>query len=718
MPPHTNCSPLFESWIFAPRRRRATWLCGPLGIAAGFALLVVPSAKAQLTISPAVGYEVAWNGNDGDFYDNESVPALAPDNAALGGTAFAANDPGAFPVPHVVTNLNDGFYGNSSAHINGNGGLFMGISLPTEVNLVAVAWGRDNGTAEGTTPPGGQGDCCGGQLTDRSAGTYTLQITTVANPGAFTLDTDWTTLATLTYGSAEDSVPGGGFTPWLRHQYSISTDGGNPLPATGIRILSTDTGVAIDEIELYLAGEVPIPELPPLQAGGAIDTNNLAATTTAFAKDTLAGRAVGSLNDQTFGDSSVWVGDTPNSFAGLNLGAVPVGIRSIAFGRDNTGAQTDRALGAYSLQFTTVANPDETTIDGDWTTIGTILYEAGSPANPHLRHRFNFGVVMATGIRMLTPDGAAIDEFEVYENHYVPPVPPALTITPALGYVASWDGNDGDFFDAVSPPNGAMVPDNLALVANGGVSFASSESPHSPPHAIANLNDGFYGNSNSHINGQGVAPGFMGIALPAAVELTAIAWGRDNGNGATDGSDPGSDCCGGQASDRTIGIYTLQFTTVASPGAATPDADWTTIAEFDYTGTIGTDDVVGGSFTEWLRHQYEISVTGGAPILATGVRILVPDLGVAIDEIELYGSASIAPFEITTVSYDDLTREVSITFDSKPGKFYRLMASADLTRWSEIDDSIVGAAGSSSTTVTNSSALPGTLRRYFQIREF
>ncbi|MFT4548970.1 MAG: hypothetical protein ACI9MB_002940 [Verrucomicrobiales bacterium] len=690
------------------------WFRNPAFIVAGISLLAMPFADAQLNITPAAGFDVSWNGNDGDFYDGVSVPALVPDNVALSGTAFAADDPGAFPVPHVVTNLNDGFYGNTSAHINGNGGLFMGISLPAEVSLVAVAWGRDNGTAGAPAP----GDCCGGQLSDRSVGTFTLQTTTVANPDASTLDSDWTTLATLDYGNAEDTDPGGGFTPWLRHQYSISTDGGDPIATTGIRILAPDTGVAIDEIELYIAGDVPIAGLSPLQSGGAIDADNLGASATAFAKDTLDGRSIGSLNDQTFGDSSAWVGDTPDSFAGLNLGAIPVEVRSIAFGRDNLGAQTDRSLGGYTLQITGVANPDETTPDADWTTIGAIVYENGSPENPHLRHRFNFGVVMATGIRLLTPDGAAIDEFEVYETPYVPPIPPALTITPAEGYDATWDGNDGDFFSAVQPPEGAIVPDNLALAANGGIQFASSESLHFPAHAIANLNDGFYGNANSHINDQGNEPAFVGIALPAAVELTAIAWGRDNGNGAVDDSDPGTDACGGQCDDRSLGTYTLQFTTVASPDATTLDEDWTTIADFEYTGNVGTDNIVGENFSEWLRHQYEISLGDGAPILATGVRILLPDLGVAIDEIELYGTVSTNPFEITAISYDDVSGDVSITFNSQPGKFYRLMASADLTRWSEIDDSVVGAAGTASTFVTNSSTAPGTLRRYFQILEF
>lgn len=692
-------------------------------------------ATAQMTITPSAGFSVTWDGNDGDFFDATPPPAgsMAPDNLALasnGGIPFGSSESPFVPT-HQISNLNDGFYGNSNSHINSAtpAPAFSGIALPSSTELTAIAWGRDNGNgAFDDSTPGT--DACGGQCDDRwgaggaglgaPAGTYTLQITTVADPNATTPEADWTTIATIEYQGGVDIQPGDGFTPWLRHQFQLSTDGGDPLAATGVRLILPGAGDngAIDEIELY-AGEVPIPVLNPVESGGEIGANNLALGETAFAKDVLAGRAIASLNDQVPGDASAWAGDTPDSFAGVKLDGLQE-VRSFAFGRDNTGAQTDRALGEYTLQFTDVAEPDETTPDGDWTTIGTILYEAGDPADPHLRHRFNFGAKMATGIRLLTPDGAAIDELEVYEESYVAPLPPALTITPAAGYTASWDGNDGDFFDAVAPPDGAIAPDNLALASNGGIPFASSESVFVPTHQISHLNDGFYGNSNSHINDTNPNPAFSGIALPQATLLSAIAWGRDNGNGAFDDSDPGTDACFGQCDDRSVGNYTLQFTTVDAPDASTPDEDWTSIADFTYTGGVGTDNEPGGLFTEWLRHQYEIAADGGGAIIATGVRILVPDPGVCIDEIELYGSVSTAPFEITAISYDDATGEVSLTFNSQPGKFYALFGSTlgDLTHWQELDDAVVGAPGGTSTVVTNTATEPGTTRRYFQIREF
>ena len=65
-----------------------------------------------------------------------------------------------------------------------------------------------------------------------------------------------------------------------------------------------------------------------------------------------------------------------------------------------------------------MANPDQTTPDGDWTTIGQLIYT--DFYNKALRHLFEFDPVLATGFR-LTLDAAvanrqiAIDEFEIYQ---------------------------------------------------------------------------------------------------------------------------------------------------------------------------------------------------------------------------------------------------------------------------------------------------------------
>src|SRR5690606_13421247 len=72
---------------------------------------------------------------------------------------------------------------------------------------------------------------------------------------------------------------------------------------------------------------------------------------------------------------------------------------------------------------------------------------------------------------------------------------------------------------------GSSVPDNLALVANGGAAF--SDGDYGAPHFTLNLNDGVYGNSNSWLS-DGDPDGWAGISFAASQSVSSIAFGRDN----------------------------------------------------------------------------------------------------------------------------------------------------------------------------------------------
>ena len=392
--------------------------------------------------------------------------------------------------------------------------------------------------------------------------------------------------------------------------------------------------------QLDLTGTIVLAE-----QGGSFDAGNLSTLggSTAFTNGDL-GDTLGlgfhqdfNLNDGTYGNGASWIGDftqapAPNeapSFGGIAF-AAPQNVQSFAFGRDNPGTFTDRTLGLYTLQWTSAAAPGAGTVDtGDpatgWATIGTLNY--GSPVAltnytaPSVRHRYNFSEVLgATGLRLLTPGGAAIDELEFYSSAGLIVTPPrGLVTSPAAGFSLSWDGNDGDNFDPNAPPGGAMAPMNLAT---SGTAFGSSEFGGGGVHLISNVNDGFYGNSNSWISNF-TAPDpvpSIGVDLGGMYYIDSFAFGRDNGNTTTDP-------CGGTCMDRSLGTYTIQYTQ--------DGVDWITLGTVDYQ--FREDDVAGGLFTEYLRHEFEVGLAGGGRLQASGLRILVPDINIAIDEIEIYG---------------------------------------------------------------------------------
>ncbi len=370
------------------------------------------------------------------------------------------------------------------------------------------------------------------------------------------------------------------------------------------------------------------------EEGGALDsTNDLALASkgsVAFAKDLLGNgvyaptHTIPNLNNGTYGNGSSWIGNTNNSFCGVKISATPVTVRSIAFGRDNTGTYADRTLGLYTLQYTTDASASASTPDASWTTIGTLSYDsAGGGANfaaPSKRHRFNFSAVDATALRLIAPGngistGTCIDEIEIYAQAGTVVVPQPLTIAPASGYAVTWDGVNG-------PTPRLTVPYNLALATEGSAAIGSGELGPSlglAYHLISMANDGQYGNTHSWI-GANAANQWLGVRFPAAVTVNKVAWSRDNS---------------GTYNDRTLGTYTIQVTTVANPTAATTETGvsatgWKTVGTVTYAFSDPT-------FAQGVRHEFAIS-EGGASIPATGVRVKVSDPGTCIDEIEAYGS--------------------------------------------------------------------------------
>lgn len=383
--------------------------------------------------------------------------------------------------------------------------------------------------------------------------------------------------------------------------------------AISISCRSTEAVVILGGGGLSLVQEGP----PAANAGDLAVPANLATGGTAFALDELglATHFIANVNNGSYGNASSWIGNgatgTSGPFIGIDLGAEPTAVSSIAFGRSNVlagdpcagGVCVDRNLGVYTLQFTSEANPNAATSDASWTTIGTLNYQAGAGTNftaPHQRHVYEFNAVNATGLRLIVPatgiaGGTAIDEIELYA-----PTSPGLRLV----QIGPTDG--------VVPANLATNPGATAFAkdvfANGGAAS----------HQTVHLNDGIYGNGNSWIGNS--ADSFAGIDLGTEALIDHIAWGRSN---VTSG-DP---CAGGVCTDRTGGTYTVQFTTAANPDELTDDSLWITLGIVNYDAGVDNDS---------LRHLYEFDA-----VSATGVRIIASTNGIAIDEIEVF--AAIVP---------------------------------------------------------------------------
>ena len=686
-------------------------------IIVAFASVLFPglltAQDSRVIIQAEAGYSIEWNGNNGNHFDPETG-AESPENDAWDAFAFASSN--YFPDgEHDAANVIDGYYGNSSSWIAkpDDADPWLALVWDEEIQISRIAWSRDNGDD--------LGDCCGGQLRDRAVGTYTLQYTLVAEPYEETEEADdpsdgWVTFGSVEYSAGTENLT---FTSYLHHQFEIR-QGNDPIAATGLRVKVSNVGICIDEMEIngppaesqsdfidiqategfqvlwtQTNGDWFVEESPaPAHSNAALSSNG----SVAFGSSDLGlgTHCVSAVNDGFYSNAKSWIaasGDQ-NPFIGVRFAQL-TSIKSIAWGRDNGddtgdccgGQIKDRWKGVYTLQVTQMDEPGLATEEtGDattgWLSIATIDYkEETDDFIPYLRHEFQVSDIQgspipATAVRLKVSNASiAIDELEV--NPLLPVPEGAVDIYEEEDFVVTWNGNQGDFFDASTLAN---APKNAALANEGTVAFGSSELGLGI-HLIRHVNDGLYGNSKSWISslGLGGVPGeqdeFVGLSFGKVVPVSSIAWGRDNGNTATD-------ACGGTCKDRSIGIYTIQYTLTENPDEITEETDdaetgWQTIAYVEYLPTAPQE------FIPYLRHEFKVgSGDEEAPVEATGIRIIVSSGMIAIDELEVNPTDEQQDGQIEPEKPADLAIETGegfeIIWDGNEGDFYSDAALAEV----------------------------------------
>ncbi len=242
---------------------------------------------------------------------------------------------------------------------------------------------------------------------------------------------------------------------------------------------------------------------------------------------------------------------------------------------------------------------------------GTEIYRQGMPPGP---------VDSSTSAATAVGDAEMVETLDLPATALVPgvnvlavEVHQATRGSQSSGLVLSGGGltlaEEGPF-DGTPPMNLARQPGAMPFVIDSLAGF--------PIHNFTGLTDGNYGNSHSWIGNTG-DPGFAGVSFGGLFTIDSIAFGRDNL---------------GDYADRTLGLYTLQYTRAASPGVGTtvtgdPDTGWATIGTLNYQGN-GSGLFANPS----RRHRFKFD-----PVDATGIRLLVPGTGLGggtcIDELEV-----------------------------------------------------------------------------------
>jgi hypothetical protein len=177
---------------------------------------------------------------------------FAPSNLATlpGAWAFGKNVLLGFPH-HRIEYLTDGHYGNEHSWIAADEGpSFAGVVLSGPSRIDSIAFGRDNNDALIQEPQAGRGGKRQKPLPpsfrDRWLGSYTIQYSNAPRTNQPPPEESWHTIDTLKYAPDMPEIASDHIHPYLRHRFRFA-----PVEATAVRIVTSQGGTCIDELEVY-----------------------------------------------------------------------------------------------------------------------------------------------------------------------------------------------------------------------------------------------------------------------------------------------------------------------------------------------------------------------------------------------------------------------------------------------------------------------------------
>lgn len=406
---------------------------------------------------------------------------------------------------------------------------------------------------------------------------------------------------------------------------SYGVDGDWPVAADG-------SGLSLAKRDANLASDPAGNWIQSLQVGGTPGTANFASTVlTGRRVEVLALTNVWRFEDSGADPGAAWrTTDFADETWGLGAGLFYDEEAELPAAK-NTPLAAGRSTYYFRTRFNLAGDPAFKIISArPIVDDGAVIYVNGVEA---ARVNMPTGAVThATQAAVAIPNATLATPFNLSSSLFVPGTNVVavelhqssvatnlgLRLIPAGIHAIAWDGSEGDFSTTASP---ALAPANDALGSAGVDVFASSNT-----NLVSRVNDGRYGSDSAWSPATNDTSAYVVLRFNRTIELSSIAWGRDNG----DTNDTA--CAGGTCTDRSLGTYNFQYTLHTNPAAITgnstnPTNGWTTIASIIYISPQP-------GFAPHLRHRFNVGLTNGTPLLATGIR-LRPAISNTIDEIEI-----------------------------------------------------------------------------------